>query len=215
MINNKMIESQASKIRGYYRIKNNHVFVQCLSSNELILSLINSISKIENQNIHIFDLNPLLIKDLIEMIIDIMSYNKIKVIIYIPKIMKDYKTIIEDYYKNDNKLWKIAIYSKPVIFIDSSNITTRKLEISCLLYQYNYIIRATNSYITDNMMSRHFYEENGIIFDTVLKRKYPELFKDKIIKKFKKHCPNSILTTIKNDEDIWNFIMDKNDDGGE
>lgn len=52
-------------------------------------------------------------------------------------------------------------------------------------------------------------ESDPGIFETADMRLNPEMFKDKLIETFKKQCPNGILKSFKDDEDIWNYVMEQ------
>lgn len=42
----------------------------------------------------------------------------------------------------------------------------------------------------------------------MVKQRYPELFRDKCIKKFKNKCPKSILEEFEDDNDIWDWMIE-------
>ncbi len=217
IIENDNIErsnSKASNIKGYYRIKNNHIFVQSLNGTEFMLSFINDICKDKNQRIHIFDLNPLSIENLIEMIMDKGN----KVVIYIPKSLRDYARVLENRYNYiKDRNWKIQIFSKPVIFtnVNASYNKINNIEIKFIdLLNFYFKVKVCKQ--EDSIMmplsmyyNRLYHNQPSFYLRTLPQLKYPELFKDRIIHDFKRYNRNNkILKSFNNDDEIWNYILD-------
>ena len=216
--NIKRSNSKVSNIKGYYRIKNNHIFVQSLNGTESILSFIDEICKDKNQRIHIFDLNPLTITNLIDFIINKGN----KVVIYIPKVLRDYEKVLEyeyEYIKDKN--WKIQIFSRPIIFRNNNALCdgNSSIKIKCVESDdyFYFITKVYNQENYSTLMPLSLYYTdlhnqcyNGYILRTVLQYKYPELFKDRIIHNFKRVNRNrkEILNSFKNDDEIWNYILE-------
>ncbi len=65
-----------------------------------------------------------------------------------------------------------------------------------------------NTYMFDgyDCHFRKFGGEPGAV-KNYMQCRFPELFKDKILASFKESCPEGILKSFKNDDDIWGFIL--------
>lgn len=53
--------------------------------------------------------------------------------------------------------------------------------------------------------------DNSGIFETLEERLNPEIFRDKLIAAFKEKCPKGILKGFKDNNDIWDFIMNNSE----
>lgn len=194
-------------IAGYYRAKNNHVFVQLSVEH---LDVISEIVTKGNQRIHIFEIYPLAIPNLIRAVIDTVN-GKAKLVFHVPHMMRDYAVLIRDWNKDVNKPYKITVDGSNVAFSMMSSHNTdldKSLVLKYRIDTYNYSISTTVSCVYGtNSLPVNQYQSGGI-FDTVVKQRYPELFRDECIKKFKNKCPKSILEEFKDDNDIWNWMMD-------
>lgn len=184
----------------YLRVENNHIFIQ-INSDDLnkILSdelLVHG----SGQHIHIFELYPSAVINGIESLCS--SITKNKVIIHIPKYMRDYDIFIKNKLKEIKGNWKIQIESKPVLFKSKKDAISRSIYVS-FEEENNLCILKVWKVASSFMIIKNRYDENA------LRMKYPELYKDRIIKSFKKKTAKGILSSFKDDEDIWNFIMEE------
>lgn len=211
--------NKINNVAGYYRAKNNHVFVQFNTDHMDIIS--NIITK-RNQRIHIFDIYPLAITNLISWAIETVD-GKAKLIFHIPSMLKDYAPVIRDWNKDLNKPYTISIDGADVEFsmIDhlpsnvytpcynnNSNGICRQLKVRYGRDRYCYQVSAAITTLHGmNLLPIAQYQSQGL-FDTIPKQRYPELFRDTCIKRFKKMTPKGILEQFKDDDDIWNWMMD-------
>lgn len=207
---------------GYTRVKNNHIFVQF--DVEQFPTIEKIIAK-KHQKIHIFDLYPIAIKNCIQKIID-MADNTTSVIIHIPKMMIDYERVLRKELTNkDHKKVRFSIESKPVEFyirrsdvINSSSDESLnkifKVGYSKELKYYkleSYMHLERDRYV----LNRGDYDrEIRMAFESVCQVRDPELFKDVIIKNFKRNCPKGILTNFKTDDDIWEYLVWSDEEKG-
>lgn len=196
-----------NNIAGYYKAKNNHVFVQLSVEH---LDAISEIVTKGNQRIHIFEIYPLAIPNLIRAVIDTVN-GKAKLVFHVPHMMRDYAVLIRDWNKDVNKPYKITIDGSNVVFSMMSshdNDLNKSLVLRYSMNTYFYSISTTVSCVYGtNSLPVNQYQSGGI-FDTVVKQRYPELFRDECIKKFKNKCPKSILEEFEDDNDIWDWMIE-------
>lgn len=160
------------------------------------------------------------------LILDEAKTKKAKVYIHIPKMCKDLIKIIdqdlEDYdnYKiiiEGDSATNIAIHAESFCDIYVKEVQTLSIiiyehTVEVLLHLYTNVAGCEGVWIhTLNISSipKNEYEHEGI-FSSVYRKEYPELFKEEMIKDFKKVTPRALLKAFKDDEDIWDYIMTQN-----
>ena len=120
-----------------------------------------------------------------------------KVFIHIPKNVADIKVIVDDIIKDIPNVKSLCEKVGPIFYMDDYSLD---LEIR---YDKDTIVITVN---IDRIVYDKYHYSEGAITTYPMKVK-PDLFKDRIIKKFKRICPKGILSSFKDDEDIWNYIM--------
>lgn len=203
IINGKYI-SNYTNIK-YIRTHNNHIFIQPSESN---IDLISSIVQKDQQHIHVFELYPETIKNIITMMVDKLS-TKSKLIIHIPHEFKDYKRLIESWVGDNNKNWKVIPEGKEIKFSFSRDKRLIKLTFS---NQHGMMRLGVHLEILSFDLPENKYfdmvlgRKNEGAIRTIPQRNNPELYRDVIIKNFKRSTPDGILKTFNDDDDIWDYI---------
>lgn len=64
-------------------------------------------------------------------------------------------------------------------------------------------------YILDKYKLTGYTVPNPGAVQNYVQAKYPNLFKDDIIKRFKESCPSRILKVFHDDNDIWDYILEE------
>lgn len=192
----------------YFKINNMHIFVQPSACD---MNIFEEISKKKNQRIHIFEINPLAIKENLIEIIN-MVQDDTKVIIHIPYMVKDYALLLRKELGNIQKKWKIITEKSEVEFKCYLHIKFTKDD--------DYYSIQTYIGVNDFKLPRNIYDyKTNASFRSLVQLNNPEIFKDTIIKNFKKSAPHGILRSFTNDSDIWDYIMEQgewtNDDTNE
>lgn len=200
----------------YVRIKNNHIFIQgdggtWLDHRDEILSK-------SNQRIHIFEICPLPVLSLFECIINDCPSSH-KVIIHIPRFIKDWAAVINHHIHinlNDSECckakWKVITERTATKFVYYEDDMRKSFVVSFDLDNRNLFIHSHIEHLTYMIQRAHYKRPGGLrAIMTEPQRKYPYLFKDTIIKQFKRSSPKGILESFTNDEDIWGFILDEFD----
>lgn len=132
-------------MKGYYKIRNNHVFVQSVDGSTI--DMIKKIMLTSNQHVHIFELHIPAISNILEVIAKSVT-SRCKLTIHIPKEMKDYKTYLEHSYADINTNCHIELTGKGgVDFIKNRNSDGT---IQGLLVRYTYYKR------TFRVLSEHY-----------------------------------------------------------
>lgn len=201
----KHVEIEDS-INNYIHFKNMHIIINPLDQN--IIHSLESILNKSNQVIHIFLLDFKRINN-VESIINL--YPKAKIVIHIPYQVKDIKKYLDslniDTFKNKNV--KIFVERKGPSFC-MAEITKgyyKKIEL-VVKYEDDGVSTMISFHNTDYPNNKIVYPggEGGAI-RTFLQRDNPDLFKDEIVKNFKSSCPSGILKSFKNDDEIWDYVM--------
>lgn len=189
-----------------FRIGNQHIFIQVFGSD---MEEIREILKKGNQRIHIFDIYPDTISNIICTTAEELNKSS-KLVIHIPRLFKDYKMILENKMKDISTNWKISLESEPVTFhfdkgtrdfvVGFTNTSKRTLKLSV----YVEILQYTD-------VGKYFIGGGDSAVMTWPQAKNMELFKDTIIKNFKRSTPEGILQSFKDDNDIWDYLTNEND----
>ena len=202
-------------MKGYYRVKNNHIFVQSVDADTM--DSVKKLMLINNQHIHIFELHIPAINNVLESIVKSVT-NRCKLTIHIPKEMKDYKTYLEHRYADINTNWHIELHGRRKIDF----IIKRKYDgVHGLLVRFTHHdgmfgVSSERYVMSDSYeIPAHVYylSNRQSYIQTRIQLAHPDLFKDEIIKNFKKVTPKEILSGFKTDDDIWNFILEELEDG--
>ena len=202
-------------IKNYIRIRNIHILINVSESNYYHLE--NVVGNKMNQVFHIFVTEFNDNKPLIRLI---KRYGtSAKIIIHVPYKLSDLKKTIDMdiknalynvYNKNDpEEKYKIIVERKNVSFAVNDlnqmmidvDFDKKMIKLSIRLYEEEF-----SSYFYKGINMSHHKSGTGAI-RTMPQMKFPELFKDKIIKQFKESTPDGILKSFKNDNDIWDYIM--------
>ena len=196
----------------YIRINNNHIFIQADGSTWLD-NMKNIMTK-HNQRIHIFEIYPMDVLTMFEAIIHDV-YDDCKVIIHIPRTMKDWSIVINDYLANnlyirDKTNWKVITERRMTRFSYYDNGYMKHFIVS---YDVDIRNQFIHSYVEQQtyMIGRGSYELSKDVraIMTMPQLKFPNLFRDTIIKQFKKSTPPNILESFISDDDIWEYIVDE------
>lgn len=197
----------------YYRLGDVHIFSQM--GPDQFFEIKNNIADKRHQKIHIFELYPDSIMETIKEIIEVV-HSETKIIIHISHYMKDYKILMEEKFKDikrDSKIPKYYIIAerKPVIFswVDKND-DNKQHSIIFTFKKHNGRFQLTiNNQIKAWTLRNQMYDYSNAAIRSQVQLNNPELFKDTIIKNFKRVTPDGILGTFDSDDDIWDFITDQ------
>ena len=164
-----------------------------------------------------------------------------KVYIHIPKICRDLQRVIiesidvSSYDSKERYDYKILIEGNNATNISTeSKLYTGLSRMNCVaLYDEAVVsikIEKSGLYANLSMHTltekkyRGYWEINLVqipidksefnlegVFSSKYRKADPELFKDLIIKDFKRNTPKGIINSFKNDDDIWDYIMEENE----
>lgn len=198
----------------YYKINSQHIFVQLRDHwMEYVKLFENSV----HQRVHIFEIVPLAIPDCYKYIIEKVSDTS-KVIIHYPKEMKDAKKWLEhllsdEQWEGHNKHWKVVCDGKPVTFtwnyyINPLVYTRRSFSVGFKHErgQFQVLTYVSGHGFTIDESTYYNCDSINTPIDTKIKADNLELFKDDIIKRFKKLNPEKMLEAFNDDEDIWEYL---------
>jgi hypothetical protein len=213
----------------YYKINNNHIILQI--SYDHLKEIIETSANKPMQHYHIFEINPPVVDTLIMALIDTVHIHS-KVIIHIHPEMKDMKTYLEYKIRNneetkDKTNWRVIIDDEMVVFnwrLDGYKNKALGFEgnIRHCIVKWSHINDQYTVQIFFDLMAFLFndswylpYCDNNQqkdaysrIFQSRISCKYPEMFKDELVKRFKKFTPAGILESFKDDDDIFNYLSD-------
>lgn len=211
-----LMKEKTENDERYYKIGNTHIFTQMGVEQFTIVK--DEISKKRNQRIHIFELRPTSVDDLLKGIVDLVQ-NDTKVIIHVSHHMISYKRLVESYFynakeKEGSRIKKVYVIAerKPVKFswIDRSDFSKVKRSI---IFEFandlgNYQLRTYRQDKEWTVLKNWYYHSNAAIRSKV-ELENMELFRDVIIKHFKRATPKGILGTFKSDDEIWDYITEQ------
>ena len=146
----------------------------------------------------------------------VQSQPQAKIIFHVPKQVKELKKLLAKYIEGDN--YRCIVESKPVIF--SKSVYARRL-----FYRVWY--RVSINYNEDHIsidigkkiypkainspmiiFPKFYYGFNPVgIFETQSQVDNPLDFSEDLVEAFKQQCPEGILSSFKNDEDILEYII--------
>lgn len=79
----------------------------------------------------------------------------------------------------------------------------------CLVVKYEGdAIRVYLDFYMDTARDGYNIKPSGGLFQNYVQKKFPELFREELIERFKQHTPSSILKSFYDDQDIWDFITE-------
>ena len=94
------------------------------------------------------------------------------------------------------------------------SINTNNYKLDAVLNMNTYTEQKYNGHWEINLahldISKLDFNLEGV-FSSKYRKDDPELFKDLIIKDFKQNTPKGIIKSFKNDDDIWDYIMEENE----
>lgn len=191
----------------YVKIGNMNIIIQPEAET---LDLVNKyLGDTKNQVIHIFEIYPVSIPNLLSAICESVDHGT-KIFIHIPKMLKDYIKLVRPKIDKLERRVKFVIDSKEVVFkyYDKYFHYPKYFKISFDSDYYNFYIHVFKDFKTCALpRTQYDYDKNGSV-KTEPQRKYPELFRDEIIKNFKKNNPKGIVKTFKDDDEIWEFLIE-------
>lgn len=232
---NKLVISNIERsYEGYYKINNHHILINPFG--DIVNMFMEQASQIRSKKVHMIvtEWNDDIKKSIIRILTsNNFTRNRDKYFIHIPKMCKDiivlinadedmkrynYKIIIEGnsrklkFVLNVKEYNNIEITDAELVFDIRKNWFLGR-GISVDLNMISIIenrISSINIHLSDSISNAHSYGFEGI-FSSKYRRNDPELFKNEIIKSFKKQTPNGIIKSFKNDDEIWEFIMCQNE----
>lgn len=212
----------------YVHIGNNHIFVNLFTgTKERLYDIHDFIDKTGdmNQHIHIFVSAILDMDDFIKHIA--VNDPRAKTIIHIPRRLADYKRMIEYHYKKyllDNECifdadadvskvsWvKIIVESKgPSFKFPRGSVARAKYGQVDAVYTRDSIILSipivNHSYDPEYNVKYLNNHSSQAAIQTKFQKDNMEMFKDVIIKNFRRVCPSGILKTLNTTDKIWEYI---------
>lgn len=189
---------------NYIHFKDMHIFNNI---NDINISIADNFKDKINQRIHIFITTHQCI-DILKSLIKIC--NKAKIFIHVPYHVKDIKKYL-DIELEDFPNVKVFLERKGPSF--SINEYTHGFYYKMMLdviYNEDEVLMSINLHRTSFQSYFISHCKHGAI-KTNLQKEYPELYRDEIIQNFKDETPKGILKSFKDDNDIWNYIMNNNE----
>lgn len=189
----------------YVKIGNINILIQ---PNADTLKLVNDyLEDTENQVIHIFELYPTSITNLLSAICTSV-HSSTKIVIHIPHMLKDYVRLVKPDIDKLGRRVKFITERKEVQFKYYEHGYPKYFKLSFDRDYWNYYIRIYDEIKTYGLPKSQYFISDDNSVRTVPQRKNPELFKDDIIKNFKKSSPKGIIKGFKTDDEIWDFLIE-------
>lgn len=189
----------------YVRIGNINILIQ---PNTDTLELLKTyLGDTGNQVIHIFELYPVSITNLLSAICASV-HQKTKIFIHIPHMLKDFVRLVEPNIDTLDRKVKFITERKEIVFKYYEYFYPKYFKISFGKDYWNYYIHIHEEVKTYGLSTSQYFISDDNSIRTKPQRNYPELFKDDIIKNFRKSNPKGIVETFKDNEDIWNFLIE-------
>lgn len=190
--------------RNYIQDGNINILFNITTIEELSLRCpMSNPSWLENQIFHLFITDKDLITNDLRNLVSEISISR-KVIVHIPKQIEDIKILIDE----------ILDGLKCLILVEKKNVVFSYYDVNSKS-KYDLIIKYEDYNIDVLFKFKDFKYENYFthknfrgITNNVMKER-PKIFKDKIIENFKYVTPEEILKSFKDDEDIWDYIMNQ------
>lgn len=217
---------QATKNRRFKRLDEHYVKIGniniLIQPNADTLELLkNYLGDTENQVIHIFELYPIAITNVLSDICTAV-HPRTKIFIHIPRMLKDFVRLVESNINILNRRVRFITERKEIVFKYYEHFYPKYFKISFGKDYWNYYIHIHEEVKTYGLPASQYFISDDNSIRTKPQRRYPELFKDDIIKNFRKSNPKGIVETFKNDNEIWDFLIengvvhiDMNKDEGE
>lgn len=199
---------------GYIKIGNIHVLIGIDSKSIINIKAIEDVS---NQNVHIFLTSPDDINDDFREIVKVVSMfmDDTRLTVHIPRFIRDTKPLIDikqfvtiDGRKVHPYCTLVCESKGPSFRIPGTDkmldITYTKKGVMAAVRVYDkqytgYKVRGCDQNSKDP-------KARGAV-NSIPRMNNPEMFKNEIIKSFKESCPDGILSSFRNDDDIWEYIM--------
>lgn len=196
------------KYRNYYHIKNNHILVQ--PDIDMWNAVKDEILSKHNQHIHIFELVPLTIQNTLEYIINQNCERTNKLFIHVPRMVRDTATVLDYMLKGltDNP-YRIITERKGASFTYNKDNKRQLLSIKYENDDNQYIIKLGDDIFCIRDIDYIIPNNKFLYIKTVPQRRYPDIFRDIIIKRFKQYTPPGILKSFNNDNEIFDFIKEE------
>ena len=189
----------------YVRIGNINILIQ---PNAETLDLLRKyLGDTRNQVIHIFELYPVSIINLLAAICTSV-HPETKIFIHIPRILKDNVRLVKPAIDELGRRVKFITERKEVSFKYYEHYYPKYFKISFSKDYWNYYIHIYEEVKTYGLSASQYLISDNNAIRTEPQRKHPELFRDIIINNFKKSNPKGIVKTFKNDDEIWEFLKE-------
>lgn len=194
-----------------YHFNNKHVYIQPSAGNAINENCMFQVIKNSNHQVyHIFELVPNSVMNILKTFITETPKSS-RVIIHIPKPFKDWKRYLENKLEKEginlkeNKAKIIIDKLEPIKFVVEGPYHER----TRFIVGYEKIGNKINlsAYIQNSQFDFYCNEFSYNYLWNPARKDNPELFRDDIIKDFRKNNPKNIVSTFRDDNDIWDYIM--------
>ena len=188
--------------RNYINIGYTHIFFDFNKEN---LDYISGIHHQSVRKIHIFITNHYSINNHLKNLM--YRFNDKKIIVHIPKGQDKIKELFTNINRGDNR-YRLINNGRDVIFSGDAGKCPYRISILYRKDSLNVKMRNDASPYTIRFPSYTYnkVEEEGA-FGSADERLNPEMFKDKIIAKFRENIPEKMKHLFKDDEEVWKYIM--------
>ena len=208
---------------NYLCMGHTHVFIDFNEKNlELIPRIKPHISRVK---IHVFITDRERIDETLKLILRLGGKRlkqedkyKSKIIVHLPSQLKDLHNRIKKFFEflGDDPRYKIYTYKKrkSISFISRRSFSPHYI---CILFLDKYLAVEVGNMDSRMLCPRIIFPEypyepkeeprKGGIFSSEEEMLNPNQFKDKLIAAFKEQCPEGILKSFKDDDEIWDYIM--------
>ena len=203
---------------NYIGIDHTHIFMNFTKENFDFLGTLPEGSK---RKIHVFITSPTSITDSLKMLVNRYGKHPTEkrisiVVIHVPTYIKETVEFIQKLLKSYENAYQLYVEGRWKSFLSfgSNNLKSGYNYIAYFKYFKDHlsvkIHRDNDSNRVLIKFPEYYYNEvtkDSGIFSNIEEKLNPIAFKDKLIKAFKRECPEQILKSFKSDDDIFNYIV--------
>lgn len=189
----------------YVKIGNMNILIQ--PNSDTLTLLEDYLKDTRNQVIHIIELYPVSIQNLLSAICTTVHPDN-KIFIHIPHMLKDYVRLIQPEIDALGRKVRFITERKKIVFKYYQYGYPKYFGITFDKDHWNYYIHIYEDVKTYGLAKSQYFVSDDNSIRTVPQRNYPELFREDIINNFKKSNPKGIVEGFSTDDEIWEFLIE-------
>lgn len=190
-------------------------FVNVAPINGDTLKEIDEMVSIEHVTIHIFDVAFMWIENVLERIFSKCKEHNCTTTIYVPESMNDYVKWFYGLYGGYGDVMVVNLVSEPVEFTTEDG---NKLTITSFTQNSDYVMTwdiGGDIVFNQTLTGRYYKHRNDRVYANILMSRYPDIFRDELIERFRNLVPEWLKEVFNTDDVIWDYMMRELKSGGE